>query len=500
MDLFAAFIAADNALAARGIPPASPFWREAVRRFYEHPTARQLVACAGRGGDKSRTAVKMAIVETLAGEFKIPKGERHFFTFVSVNTDEASKTLGVLESYLRALGEGHTRRGDTIELRSLPRGFIVRAARIGAVSGWRALGWCADESAKWSNEGADPSAEIIASIRAMCVTHPKARGRMISSPLATAGHFYDAWSEGDTAHQVTCHAPSWVGNASITEEYTHALEPHVPTWRREYAAIPAAGASAAFDVEDVNAMVRELHPDAFELGQAVMVIDSSAGKSDAWAFALARFVNEGGKRLLYVDRIGAFEGAFAKSTSFEQVVAHCASVARSAGVRMVFGDQFQAFPLSSAFASHGMTYGERPWTSTTKIEATSALRRLQRDRALVLAPGEESDRTRQECLRFEEKILPSGALTVGAKRTRSGHADRASLLLMLAFLESNGDIFGAPTMTARLGEARFAPVRSKFTSGDLVSPQREQLPPRPAPFVGSRGRRHWSGRGGWSIT
>ena len=234
-----------RALERAGAPGPSPFWCEQTERLYTHPTARTSVYMVGRGGDKTRESVVCGITETAAGEVVVPLGERHYYTHIAENRDESAKTLGIYEAYLRMLGVPFARAGDTIELTEVPRGIKVLACRVGAVSGYRCIGWTADECAKWDDDGADPSAEVIASIRAMTVTHPNARGRIVSSPLATLGYFYDTWKLGDTPEQLTGHAATWVANPSVTEEQTRRLERDPRKWSREYAAIPAEASEEA---------------------------------------------------------------------------------------------------------------------------------------------------------------------------------------------------------------------------------------------------------------
>lgn len=441
--ILSALLTIDDALAGAGVPPMSAFWREQSRRFYEHPTAKQLVEMVGRGGDKSRTSVKMAIAEVLAGEFDIPKGERHFFVHVSENVDEAKKTLAILEQYLKILSIPHHSAGQTIELEAMPRDFKVLACRIGAVSGPRCIGWTADERDKWDDEGTDPGVEVIASIRAMTVTHPNARGRLFSSPVSTATPFYEAWSAGDNAHQVVGHAPSWTANVSITEARTHELEPHEPTWRREYAAEPSAGSADAVTADDAAAMVRGLPPSAVPVGLEVGLVDSSSGRGDGWSFAFARYVRDNGRRLLQVTSMGAFEGRFGDVLSFDAVVGHVAEMARARGCARVLGDQYQAFALQAGFARYGVAYVEKPWTQPTKIESLSTLRRLLREGSLAVEPGTEAEAARRELLTLREVLLPSKVFTVQARRTGRGHADRAALLLLLARAVADGDITGA---------------------------------------------------------
>jgi hypothetical protein len=139
-------------LRAAGVPPLSPYWLAECERFYSHPSARLLVECVGRGGDKSRTSAVMAIAEVLSGGFRVPPGEQHFFAHVSENREEAAKTLSILEAYLKILAVPAQRTGDTIALAGMPLGFKVLAARVGAVSGFRCCGWTADENAKWDDD------------------------------------------------------------------------------------------------------------------------------------------------------------------------------------------------------------------------------------------------------------------------------------------------------------------------------------------------------------
>ena len=136
-------------LVAAGVPGFTHYWTEGATAFYLHPSAKLKIDMVGRGGDKSRESVAEGIAETTAGEHRVPPGERHYFIHVSENRDEAAKTLGVYEQYLRLLKIPFHRSGDSIDLDATPRGVKVLACRVGAVSGWRCIGWTADECAKW---------------------------------------------------------------------------------------------------------------------------------------------------------------------------------------------------------------------------------------------------------------------------------------------------------------------------------------------------------------
>jgi hypothetical protein len=202
----------DGALVADGHPPLSPWWCDQLSRWYAHPTARTLIARVGRGGIKSHTAVKVALNEVLHGDWNVPPGEVHFWATASATKDEAAQRLRLIEAFLRSLRVDYDRAGDEVVLRDAPLGLRVFACQVGAVSGFRCIGFTADEAAKWrsAEKFANPAPEVIASMSAMCVTNPGARKLIVSSPLAMVDYHFKRFALGDTAEQLTCQAPSWV--------------------------------------------------------------------------------------------------------------------------------------------------------------------------------------------------------------------------------------------------------------------------------------------------
>ena len=419
------------ALAAHGVPKPSKFWQAEARRFYLHPSAKQHVVCAGRGGDKSRESCIESIADVTAGTFNIAPGERHYYTHVSENVAEAAKTLGVLEQYLRILRIPHTRTGDTIELTTMPRGWKVLACRVGAVSGWRCIGWTADECAKWSNDGVDPTAEVIASVKAMTVTHPEVRGRVRSSPLASTGFFYDAWAKGDTASQLTAQAATWVANDSVTEAQTRELEPDERVWRREYAAIPQAGTLGAFDPDAIARAFRRRDLRGAWFGQPVVVIDASSGRKDAWTWGSAQWVQTHEGRFLLFEDVDGTEGSFWKSTGGAEIVRRIVNLADDIDAKAVHGDQRESLMLASEFRKHGVLYRVHDWTAVSKPAAVERVRRWFREEAICLP---EHERMKRELHAFEERVTSSGAFTFGARG--SGHDDYVALILTAAMADA----------------------------------------------------------------
>jgi len=383
----------------------------------------------------------------------------------------------------------HTRSGDTIELTQLPRGFKVLSSRVGAVSGWRCIGWTGDECAKWNNEGVDPSSEVIASMRAMTVTHPNARGRMFSSPLATLGHFYETWALGDTDDQVVGHAPSWVANPSITEAQTRKLEPRENFWKREYAAQPSGNLNDTFTPELVDRAFVASPGDIDPVGPLLMILDPSSGKKDTWAFCLAGWYRrrwadrerylwekvwddargkhierpvrhptghfvmnpdyQGDAPFFGISHVDGYEGAFHQAISAESIVSSLASSCVGWGVSRVLSDQREAYLLESAFARHGMRFQSIPWNNVNKGEGVAWILRLMREGRLKIQPHEK---LRRELLTFRERIMPSGAIAYEGRNSD----DYVALLLTSALGDIGGYFAGSPTQRGG-GRTDFGP-------------------------------------------
>jgi len=153
----------------------------------------------------------------------------------------------------------------------------------------------------------------------------------------------------------------------------------------------------------------------------------------------------GPQRRLLVSDLGCFEGRFGETASFDRVVDHCAALAKRWGITQAYGDQFLGYALQSAFASRGISFAPLPWTQPSKVEAASTLRRLLRERTIVASvEDDEAAALRRDLVSFEERILPSGGITVQAKRSGAGHADRGALVLLVARAESEGLLYGSP--------------------------------------------------------
>jgi hypothetical protein len=475
--MLAAIRELDATLAGHGFLPLTPWWDKQLETFYLHPTARTFVGEVGRGGIKTGVGCTVGMGETLCNDdYVIPPGERHFWIDLSENKDEALKTQRLYEARLKALGVPFHRSGDLIELDNMPRGFLVRANSVGAVSGWRAYGLRADELAKWPREGADPAADVISSAMAMTVTHPTAPKLFLSSPTTTTTYFNELVDAGTNEHQVvSSRCPTWIANPSITEAQTRRLEPNERRWRMEYLAIPQAGAATMWNIDEIDRAMRPWPSrDRCTYHPPIVPLDMSSGRGDAAVFAPAcwgypmlppeaysrhprrlthlganglvtqevgdyeldpNFKGEARPFILFWDLFAA-EGKFAEFLNFDQLANAIALHGQKWGAREVVGDQREEYALSAALPKRGMRFTSFPWSNTNKGMAVERLSRLLRD-AMIILPKDE--KLKREMLEFEERVLPSGTITW------SGRADdRVAVLLTAMIADINGLIKGSP--------------------------------------------------------
>lgn len=418
----------DGQLEARGFRPMTPWWREQAEKYYAC-NAPVWVARVGRGGTKSTMLVKFALNEALFGKWNVPVGEMHFVPIVSENKDEASLRLLLIQSMLFALGITHKVNGATVAIDSDRIGFKVLAARIGAVSGFRAICRCADEIAKWNDEGTDPSEEILSSLAAMSVSHPNARGFLCSSPMGQLGKHYELVEAGNSSQQFVSVAPTWIANPSISEARTRQLEPNERIWRREYAAIPQGGLLSVFDVESITRAIdngRGLIVDS-QAAEDVMVIDASRG-GDAWAYCLARWVWAGGKERLRVTECEETPKAYPGEDFTKASIDWLTKKAQSAGVHVVMADQYEAGSLGVLFRERGFSFWEHPWTVTSKRNAVDRLERWLRDGTLMLP---EQPKLRTQLLEYTERIQRGNVAYGGV----GPHDDYVQVIMTLAMAE-----------------------------------------------------------------
>lgn len=488
----------------------SPWWREALIRFYASGR-RQLVLRVGRRGGKSSTLCRVAILEALYGEHRIPPGDIGIVGVVSVSVPEASQRLRTIRAILDTLGVKYKPTDGGIELIDRPVAFRVFAASLAAVVGGTWICAICDEVARWrdADSGANPAREVLASLRPTMATQANAKIFLSSSPLSTLDAHYDAFELGETENQLVAYAPSWMANPTLTRERLQREEPDRRVFAREYEALPMSALSAAFDPDDVDRAMREPPDDeAGEYHPAVMVLDPSSGRGDSFTSAFVQwfkpalpkeaFVWSGRKRPYFVDRgeatprfaqadvpetdeygaplfspawqgerasslvmseITAFEGRFYPYLALDEIVARIAPPCAEQGIR-VYSDQRENYALEAAFNRHGVRFTSLAWTAPDKALAVDRLRRLLAEHRLIL-PIDEA--LRREMHAYSERVLPSGTITYAARAAAKD--DRVALLITACMADAVGALEGSP-VALRPSTKRFASLEERETRSD----------------------------------
>lgn len=415
---------------AAGIPGLTSWWRPQLKRFYEHSSARALVAQVGRGGAKSHTSAKVGVNETLFGDWKVPPGERHYWAYVAKNKDEAAQRLVLIELLLRSAGIPFKSSGDEIALDDMPRGFRVFACQVGAVSGFRCYGYSADELAKWQGaDYANPAAEVCASLGAMTITHPGARRLLISSPFGTDGYHYERMREGDTSSQLAVQAASWVANPDgITEAATLAVESDPKIHSREYAAVASSIISSAFEERDVHACFdRKLVGRRQAAG--FVTIDASSLRGDAFAWLEGRLTDAGE---IQIEQASGWDDEQQRGLSMQAVVDHLAERCAALGTQYVYGDQRESASLAALFAQYNIALKAFAWSEPSKDAAVVTVRRWMREGKLALC---DHDQLKRELLTMRARLTPGGRVIYLANGK-----DYASALITLAHAQNEGEL------------------------------------------------------------
>ena len=492
------FLAFDDRLASHGVPPLTAWWRAGIGDWldrYEREHVLEFWACVGRGAAKSTALYKLAAFFALFGDFEIPPGERHFAVVISRLKEEASKGISIIDRWLDLLGVAHKLTGDVIELER-GRGIRIMAASVAAASGPRAFLIIRDERSKWAMGGAEmlDAQEVDTSATAMTATHPLAPTITAGSAWGSFGEFYETVTAGTTdARHVVGPAATWVAAPHIREEDLRRKERDPRKFAREYACTFQAAVSAAFDPDDVRAAFAQRDASRFELlGTPLLVLDPTAGRSDRYTWCLAgwirdvpdprdmfvwedvqhpdtgakfrrRVANGYGAPVLNPDYTGPSEpklafwkadgmrGRFGPTLLASELIEGLATTARALGVRHVVSDQFEKYMLESEFRRYGLGFTALDQTNKLKTECFLHANRLLKERRIVFEPHEQFQK---DMLGVEERILPSGAMTYGSRRTAEGHGDFASLVFTMAAADLEGLSRGGPIHLPKGGARR----------------------------------------------
>lgn len=273
--LFGLLCYQDDLLAAKGERRMSHWWLGVFSAFFEArialPTLCWLLALVGRGGGKSTTLERFAIVVSLFAERSMPPSERWQWPFISILKSDAERRINEIDKLLRlayALDVKVSKAEGKIELEDAAGNaieIICMASTVGAVSGPSTMGGTLDEAAKMRRAGANPDAELIVSLAETSRARANWFGVRSSSAWLTKGAHHAAVMKGsNVVNFVATIGPAWIdtalagyaevaawesaqGNAKGATQIRawartlHAWSPNVPTW----VANPSIGALAS---------------------------------------------------------------------------------------------------------------------------------------------------------------------------------------------------------------------------------------------------------------
>src|SRR5207248_2428458 len=115
--------------------------------------------------------------------------------------------------------------------------------------------------------------------------------------------------------------------------------------------------------------------------------------------------------ILRIARYGQIADARAQGFTLESIVrdlvrVHC----RPNGVRLMVGDQYEAFAMASEVPRHGVAYRSFPWTQPSKLEAVARVASWMRDGVLSIEANAYAPEFKKQLLSFDERISKSGAI------------------------------------------------------------------------------------------
>jgi hypothetical protein len=410
----------------------------------------ELWARVGRRGLKSTTAALIALFEAAFGEherFLLP-GEKGIVAAISKDSAGSEIVARFVQLHAEALGLrckwSSTGSLRLLEIEGLRFSVACFPCNTSAPRGYPIATIVADEIALWSSDalGANPDAEVLAAIKPAMAQFKTPKLVAISSPFGVAGaHFENVEANlGDDARPdaLAVQGPTWVWNPSISEEATRRLERDPVRHAREYGAVPAETEQSAFDLADIEAAFALTPTGRERSGRAFLLTDASSLRGDAFAYAVGVELDAGS---IQIKTVEAFEGAALKDLDMGDVVEHISATARRNGARKVFGDQREAAALTSLFRKQGLVFKDYAWSSGSKDRAVQLLRRMMRERKLILPAHTE---LRREMVELQARLQPSGLIQYA-----TNGRDFVALLLCMAHAIEAGALKSSVLPNAR---------------------------------------------------
>lgn len=205
--LFGLLLYQDDLLAAgpRPIHSISPWWRETFRAYFaarlSFPMLFWILAMVGRGGGKSTTLERLAIIVMLFAPRTMSSAEAWQWPFISIRAEDAARRIREIEKLInRAYGLDVKANSQNVIATEDASGnaieFISLASTIGNVSGPSTGGCTVDEAGKLRFTGANPDAELIISLAETSRARDNWLGVRCSSAWLTRGAHHAAVVQG----------------------------------------------------------------------------------------------------------------------------------------------------------------------------------------------------------------------------------------------------------------------------------------------------------------
>ncbi len=423
----------DEVLCRRHFPPISHWWKKTLKSFYENPRQR-LVVRVGRRGGKSSTLCRVIAAELMYGDHHITPGDIGVFACISVKKGEARERLHTIKSILAALKVDHAHRGDEIRIKNRPLAARVYAASFRTAVGMTCVGIVCDEVARWRDEdtGANPAKEVLASVRPSLATMINSHEFLSSSPWSTLDAHYEAYELGNTAEQLTAHAPTWVANPTISQARCEQLEPDELTREREYGAIPMkAGLSSFFDGYAIEDTIDQgLHcPLPPETHQKLTAGADFGFKRDSSAIAVVAKDSDGlmHKLIDYME----LKPSVGEPLKPSETVAAFASVLKRNYLKSVMADHHYREAVSEYLAKNKMGLISAPGGALGNMKVYVNARSLIHQ-GRVRIP--DHAQLRRDLLEVQHRPTPNGGLRIILpRRTGGGHADLVSAFVLALY-------------------------------------------------------------------
>lgn len=397
----------EDILAHSGFHRMSSWWRKQIERFLRSGKRRWILRVGRRGG-KSTSICRLLIAWVRSRMWTSSPGEVRIIPIVSKDMTEAGDRITNLKAILEKLGYKHGKNMSASKYRIHmdEENFEFRVYANGVIVGPTAIAFFGDEVAHWENKStaANPAKKIMALVRPTMATQPLAFEILTSAPWGTTDYHFELCDQGDTDDQVYSFAPTWVANDNyIPEARTKQIEPDHKEWLIAYAAIPGATVSSAFSWEDAQRCFRRNYTGK-KNERGFVATDASELREDAFAVACGYTTDRGE---LLVEQITGWEAAsITPDVDYDAICDGLKAYADRFATGEVYGDQCEQASLTGLLGRRNKQYVVFPWSSESKHQAVTLLRRLMRTGKLLIF--EDHVQLRKEIKECKAEKTPSG--------------------------------------------------------------------------------------------